>query len=378
MLVYSSDLPDRSEWQTEENYNYDLRNDLYAIHQELRNEQNLTLALFHAYERLSRYDGLRVSDHQNIAVQKLKARFYHAIGDTKSALTALDAGLFLAVQLPDNGAVVDLLSLRAAIHQSILRLRDAAGDIEYYLDLLHEEGDEDTLGDAAMALDGLVRLAGLRFYLGQYETAEQRLRDARRLLPLLPSDPTKSANIEWVQANLERWRGIPELALRHANAAAHVFSESLNLGTAARVQVLVADSALDFAKSFSGEGDSEYVIRLAFSHVQLARQFATEAADEIGLGMVQLAQARYSRICRLNENRVNTIESIARLARRRHDDALLAQAFTALADEMVFLGEREQGMNLYRDVLTLLHGSDVPALGVWARRPLLLASEFAG
>ena len=377
MLIYSTRFPDLIEWQDERNYRFDVRNDLFATWADIRDDENRVRALFHAFERLARYDDMPISAHQRMAIQKIKAKFYAAIGDTKQALDALDAGLFLAVTFPDNGALVDLLLLRATIHQSVLRLRDAANDIEYSLSILNDEGDEDVPADGAMALSGLIRLAGLRFYLAQYVTAEERLRDARRLIAHVLADPIQSATIEWIQANLERWRGQPERALRHASAAANVFCESQNLGTAARVQALVADAALDFAATFAAEGDRENQIRFALPHIQIAQEFATEGVDEIGKGMVRLTLARYSRLCRRDEDRVTIIEDVAGLARRDKDDALLAQAFTALGDELLFQGKREQGMNLYRAVLEVLRGSDVPALEVWARRPLLYAAEFA-
>ncbi|HLJ81180.1 MAG TPA: hypothetical protein VKT52_06840 [Ktedonobacterales bacterium] len=376
MLIYSTRYPDRSEWRGEDGYRFDVRNDLFVSYADLRDDENRTRALFHAYERLARYDAVPVAVHQRMVIQKVKAMFYAAIDDVKQALDALDTGLFEAVKRADNGAVVDLLALRATIHQSVLRLRDAAEDIEYYLDILHEEGDEDAPADAAMALAGLIRLAGLRFYLAQYPTAEERLRDARNLIARVSADPIQAATIEWIQANLERWRGSPERALRHASAAANVFAESPHLGTAARVQALVADAALDFAQTFSAEGDREYQIRFALPHIQLARKFATEAVDEIGKGLIHLTLARYSRLCGWDEDRITSIEGVAGLARRERDDALLAQAFTALGDEMLARGERAQGMNLYRAVLEVLHSSDVPALEVWARRPLLRAAEF--
>lgn len=379
MLVYSSRFPDRSEWQQEEDYRFDLRDDLYASYADIagiEDEELRIRGLFHAYERLTHYDDMRVSAHQRIAIQRVKALFHAAINDPKRAIHALDLGLFVAQLLPDDGALVDLFSLRATIHQSALRLHDAAEDIERYLRILEREGNEEIPADTALALSGFIRLAGLRFYLAQYVTAEERLRDARRLIAYAPSNPTDAATIEWIQANLERWRGNSELALRHASAAANVFSESPNLGTAARVHALVADAALDFARTFTAEGDRDYQIRFALPHIRIARDFATEGVDEIGKGMVQLTLARYSRLCRTDEDRVATIETVANLARRERDDALLAQAFTALGDELLFQDKREQGMNLYRAVLNLLQGSEVPALAVWARRPLLRAAEF--
>ena len=81
------------------------------------------------------------------------------------------------------------------------------------------------------------------------------------------------------------------------------------------------------------------------------------------------------RSSRNNSHRFSTIEQIVWTAKQRGDTALLAQSLTTLADELAFLGEVEQSLNINRQVLDVLHGSDLPALGLGSRRALLRAGE---
>ena len=74
MFIYSSRYPDRSEWQNEENYRYDVRNDLFLSAVEIESDENRVRACFNAYERLAKYDDVPVSAFPNCFEQHLHLR----------------------------------------------------------------------------------------------------------------------------------------------------------------------------------------------------------------------------------------------------------------------------------------------------------------
>jgi hypothetical protein len=77
-----------------------------------------------------------------------------------------------------------------------------------------------------------------------------------------------------------------------------------------------------------------------------------------------------------NEDRVTAIEDVVALARRDRDRGLLAQAIIALGDELAARHEPESARAQYREALDVLRGTDMPALAVWAQRPLHTWDEY--
>ncbi|HEV8191356.1 MAG TPA: hypothetical protein VGP82_07700, partial [Ktedonobacterales bacterium] len=69
-------------------------------------------------------------------------------------------------------------------------------------------------------------------------------------------------------------------------------------------------------------------------------------------------------------DRLGAIDHLVQFGRRLDDKGILAQAYTALGDELLFQGDAANATYRYRDVRALLRGSDIPALGVWAWRAL--------
>jgi tetratricopeptide (TPR) repeat protein len=241
------------------------------------------------------------------------------------------------------------------------------------LRVMQEDGQ--AVDDAAV-FDVTTNLAGLRFFLADYAVAEQLLAEARSLLPALNGKPQRRdvARIPWLEAHLYRWRGEPERALRPALAAAHEYDQSAG-GSTVRIQVVVADVALDLAATMPPGTDRDALLTLAEPHITRATVVATEVGDDIGGLLARLTALRLMRMRGENRDRVAPIEEIARRARRLQDDALLAQAFTALGNEWSERKEHESAQVCYRQTLSILDGSDVPALGVWAKRELLRADR---
>jgi hypothetical protein len=103
---------------------------------------------------------------------------------------------------------------------------------------------------------------------------------------------------------------------------------------------------------------------------------ARAIGDRPGEVLTRLIQTRSGRLRGENRGRVALIEALAREGRLLRDDALLARAFTQLGHELMARGERESGLNCYRQVFGLMDGGEMPALAVWARRAYHQAREW--
>jgi tetratricopeptide (TPR) repeat protein len=350
-----------------------------------------SVALFRAFELLAvnRIDAyVRAVDlikaflsERVVAPQRLRVCYIMAVGLTsvevfRESLNWLDEALELAINLEDNRAVLDLILLRSALNRNLLQFAEAAADLQAVLALLDSEPPERQIEHKAMRLVFTVRLAGVEYFLGHYVTAQTYVDIARELTHEVPNALLDAATAQWVQTHLYRLRGRPEDALYTALATANAFSETPSPNSAARAQALVAETAMDIAAKLAVFGDSGSFLKLAWRHLRLATDFAKEAQDVLGENMVALARIRYERMRRADTNRIVVIEQVIQIARNEDDIALLAGGVTALADELAARGERESALNYYRQVLALLDGSDVPAVGIDARRALLLDEEW--
>ena len=134
--------------------------------------------------------------------------------------------------------------------------------------------------------------------------------------------------------------------------------------------MIVADILLDLAVQQPTAQTRQIQANLAQPLIAEGVRLVGASGDPVGAALADLTDARWSRLAGRSGDRIGAIESAMRLGHELDDEAILAQAFTALGDELVAQGQTESGIYRYRDVQGLLDGSDVPALGVWARRAL--------
>jgi tetratricopeptide (TPR) repeat protein len=127
-----------------------------------------------------------------------------------------------------------------------------------------------------------------------------------------------------------------------------------------------------------GESDHNAYIELALPYVKRSVQKAHQSNDSSGLGLALLAEARYDRVSGRNLNRVKRIEAVIQQGYQSDDLTVLSQAYTELGRECAALGQAEAALNCYRRALDTVDGTDIPALGKFAWRALLLAQEMQG
>lgn len=319
---------------------------------------------------------------QHVRVCLLFARTHEVEGAYTDALAYVDRALDVAAHGPFNDDFTDLLLYRAKLERARGRYLIAASDLDACLGLLRGRArGDDTRIDPALRLEILAQLADYEFFLGHLLTAARLVSQAQRLAPRVPHRRLDAASIAWVQAHLDRLRGYAWEAVHPMLRAESVYAHDAPPISRGRLAYFVAELALDSAARHSDGPPASHrsePLRLARVHLDAAERLAQQANDRGGRGLVQLARVRYSRLYGGNSDRSARIVDVLRLARRIDDDALLAQAFTALGDELAYQGEHERALDCYRQTIGLMDGSEFPVLALPARRQLLLAREMAG
>jgi tetratricopeptide (TPR) repeat protein len=321
---------------------------------------------------------LPMAPMQRLRVCYLMAVAASNLGEHALAIECIDEAVELAVQRGLTGDLADLLSLRGNVHRRSNRFRDATEDLRDCLALLREESDARGPADVRSEVLLLAELSGFEFFLAHFDEAQRLIEEAKKRAASLSPRVLEDGLIGWSEVLLERWRQRPELALLPADRAAAAFAMEQPSATSVRVHVLSAEVYLDMAENLHGSAGRGGCAASARKHVARAREFARQAEDREGALLARLADLRWSRITGQNTSRVAELEDLIRAARRMADAALEVQATTTLGKELEVLGESEQALNLYRLVLARLEGTDVPALGTWARRALLRDQEMGG
>jgi tetratricopeptide (TPR) repeat protein len=311
-----------------------------------------------------------IATPQRLRVLYVAARAYAADGQGEQALNWTDGAIDLALNLDDWSALVALLYLRGALNGMLLRCFEGAADYEESRSLLRERAAEGEPRDFAFDLHLTVLQANLCYFTGKYAAAEVLLEEARGLVPLCPSEERERATIAWVEANLFRLRGSPELALRPALAAAEVFTKDGPANSAARIQILAAEVSLDLASTLSEGSDRNALIGLARPHISKALQLVDGTNDVPAEILARLAEVRSLRLEGADVPRLVMLETQLPAVRSLGDNALLGQVYTAMGDEVASQGELEAARSCYRQALQVLDRTELQSLGTWARRAL--------
>lgn len=193
----------------------------------------------------------------------------------------------------------------------------------------------------------------------------------------------RSAEISWVKALVHRWSGRPEVALRHAMAAAEEYSALNQLSSLGRIATVVADTALDLVESFGASAmpqtmslPQQLYAALAKPYVVLAMDTLQKKGDDpIGVMLATLTQARLERITHQDTERLAKIAEVITFALKQANPEILSMAQTTLGDEFRACGETEQSLVCYRLALDTLRATEYPVIGIWAKRRLLQAAE---
>ena len=375
----SADTP---EWSREADYSPTVAAALRDAYRSLHLTSGRLDAQAWAHQRLSACLHLPMSLRQRMRARYVLGMNFAAVGDVSKALGCLDEVLELTTRLRDFHAYAECAYLCGSMLRATSHGTAAASYLTGALEALRSvSADTDMSLDPALEVDILLCLSGQEFLLAQFQTAAHYLAEAKQHLHAIRAQLRQGASIEWIVALLDRWRGSPATALQHALTAADILTKMNNPASYGRIQTIVADIALDLAETMPGEsqGKTDYLL-LAEPHVMHALALArvNDARDEGGEALARLAYVRYSRLNGTSDDRPQAIAEIIQLAERTHDMPLLGQAMTSMGHELASRGEEEQAIHCYQAALDVLAGHEVPVLGIWARRALLIASEMEG
>lgn len=328
-----------------------------------------------AAREVQRTWGFRMAASQRLRVCYVLVLAYVADKQADLAFAWIEHAIELADRLDDVGALSRLLYLRGTLSFTALAFAVAADDFAQSRLLLHLLSDRAPLKDPTMELPLLMQEAGVRSFMGQLDHTRALLTRGRSLLTAFPGHVLEGATILWLEANMLRWQGSLELALRGAATAAALYTSLGPANSTARIQALTAEIALDLASALPPGADRSSFLSLARPHLALALQATRNAETQLGgdpngRGLARLAEVRYQRLSGVNTDRVRLLERLARQAHQLNDHALLAQSFTALADELADQGEDGSAEAMYREALGVLDGSDLRALAIWPWRGL--------
>jgi tetratricopeptide (TPR) repeat protein len=375
-------IADAPEWSAEPGYSPTVAEALRDAYRTLRLTSGRLDSQAQAHERLAACLHLPMSSRQRMRAQYVLGMSFAAVGDMSKALGCLDEALELALGLRAFEAYAVCAYLCGAILGASSQRQAATRYLALALEALREAGaGTEQSPDPPLEVDILLGLSSQHFLLARFQTAERYLIEAKERLHPTEDSRRQAAMLEWITALLLQWRGNAATGLHHALAAADTLAGSNNAPSYGRIQTVVAEIALDLAEMAPAEGSLQgKTAYLVLAHPYIDRALAlarkTGAQDEPGEGLALLAHVRYARLSGADNDGLGEIETVLRTAKWLNDIPLQGQAMTSMGHELAARGDEEQAANCYRAAVDTLTLSEVPALGIRARRGLLLASEM--
>ena len=369
--------PDDAAWHDDWGHSAEISSRLTAAYSSIRQHDGRVEAYHQVIPELLLLSRRRMSRRQRLRVYFLLASCFAALDQYTDGLYWIDRALGIALQLDARDEQVDLLYLRASLHRALLRLREGLDDLDLALAIMDRQRDVRGIDDPEARLSILAQLATYAFFLTEYDVAQLAISQAR-LLPLPDhASAFDRAAAEWVQAHLFRLRRQPERSLGQILSVHEVYLQQASPVSQDRMEFFIAEVALDWAEHLPMGSDRNALLTLARPHLRHAERLARESGDRPGASLARIARTRYSRLTNGSMDRLKALEGVVREGVSLPDVAVRAQGLTALGDELAARGEMEQALSCYRTTLDVLRGSEVPVLGVPARRALLRAQELS-
>ncbi len=377
MLDCSLHYPDQVWWADEDDYHTPVATALTNAYITIGKGEGAV-----GYQQAMRYvEHLRdtkMSRRQRMHIFYLIALANDAIGDSATGLDWLDQALPLAFELESDFDISELLYRRANMNRAQLFLARAAEDARDSLLVIEKHEAELDIPDAnAARIQILPQLATYEFYITDFDAAQEHIAQARKLIAQTANMSLPAATTEWVQVNLDILQHRPELAIRTSLQICDIYARDGNSLSYERAEILAAQAALAFAQSLPAGTYRDSALEMAFPHITTAEHLATTIHDQPGLALSQLMHTHYDRLANRNLDRIHAITQVIQVADDIYDIAISAQAHTLLGEEFATGGEIEKAYGCYRAVLDLVSESEIPALGIAARRALSEQSEFS-
>jgi tetratricopeptide (TPR) repeat protein len=324
-----------------------------------------------------------MSKRQLMRVHYLFGTASLGLSEQHEGIVQLNEAIEWAADLPDSGAYAELAYLAAEASSRMSSYSAAVDYAKIALGILRFLANGQASVDPQFEANVHTCLAMCEFMLARYLSAQDHLQQARCLAAMSPHNVEPLAAISQTEALLLRWRGQPQLALHHALASIDFYSQMpeshMSLFALIRSSSTVADIALELASSLpSGTRSScgAAYAELARPYLKLAHQKAKQIKDCGGLHVVSLVKGHFDCVTGRNQNQFRSIEGVIRHAQRDNNQILHAQALSMLGQNYTTLGRHEAALHCFRSALDAIALTDAPAMGVFARRGLLLAQEM--
>jgi tetratricopeptide (TPR) repeat protein len=376
MLDSSLLFPDLPAWQSATSYSPSMADVLRQAYRHLRNSPACLDAFARVHYLLSPHLDDLMSTRQRMHAYFLLGTACLAVEEWYLALEYLGEALEVAtLSLQDPIASAQLAYLHASGHMALLDYRGAADDLGDTLDILRALGEDVTPDVRSFELTVLGRMAMAQFVLADYDAASRFLCEAEPLVRFREQNIAGAGAVEWMWALIRRWQGQAPLALQHALVASDCYRCADAPNSYGRIQAVSAEIMLDLAEYF-GEGDAHHsYLEMAAPYIHRAVALARESYDQMGECLALLTRTRLSRLQRQNEDRTLTLERIIIIGERASDGAIVTQALTALGHEAATLGQISSAIGCYRKAVQTASDSNLPAMGRWAERAMLLHHE---
>lgn len=377
MFDCSLDYPDQPWWHAEDNYNRNVAILLYQADIEIRKRDHSAEAYRNAMRIIQGWRDEKISLRQRMRIYYLIARANDAIGLTDKGIESVDHALSLAFALKSEFDVSKLLYHRARMNRSELFFARAAEDARDCMRIIDEHAPELVVESVtSVRLQLLPQLATYEFYLSDFKAAKSHITAARKLIAQTPDASLPAAATAWVQVNMDILKRRPGLAVAPSLQICEIYALKGNPLSYERAEILAAQAALAFAESMPVGTHRDLAIEMALPHIASAEHLAETLIDRSGQALCQLERAHFDRLANRNSGRKSKILAVIQLADDIDDVAVLAQAHVFLGDEFTALGEPGMANGCYRATLDLLRDTEVPALGIPARRVLDEHDEF--
>jgi tetratricopeptide (TPR) repeat protein len=227
--------------------------------------------------------------------------------------------------------------------------------------------------DITFDVDLRDRLAMELWTIGRFEDATQQVQIAYAQTPSASKPALRGAGLQWTYAVVERSRGRPERAREHVRAAFDVYAADGDCSELTRLQLLVADIALDLAAAIPPANAFEsrdLALTSAGRHLVQALAETSANGDVYSHCRALMTYTRYQRLCGHNADRLAVIESVLATGRRMGNSMFLGTVYTELGDELASLSRPDAARTCYRTALDAFADARTPGYAVFAQRAL--------
>ncbi|PWT70161.1 MAG: hypothetical protein C5B60_12555 [Chloroflexi bacterium] len=390
-------VPDPPSWHDQPCYSPPMAYALSCAYDLLRHAEEQPDPYFATFVVLAPFRKLAVCDRQRLNLEFALAMAFAGDDSAPQALSCLSSAWDIAQHLHDWGAQAEIGFLAGALWQAQGLLREAYAVYHDALKALQRLECMDGPADPAFELDLVLCLGWCAFDLGWFPVALRHMDEAYTLRAVwAPDAAEQAASLAWLDAQLARVRGQPARALSLAAAAADLLrthGRPINLG---RVQVVLAETALDALEMVHTPAASRdlwlppsgamskaqlspaALVTQAREAARLGLETAQEAGDSIGVMLARLALRRTMRLLRRQsgeDSGVAAAERLLRTAQRLDSPLLVSRTEVLLADELLAAGRSEAARITYYRATLRFEELHMGGLAFWPRRALQLLAD---